>query len=126
MSAEAAYYVIFPWLAKWKRPERIAPHLVKMAGVWALGLVPGALYMAFNPDGIPHGPTAGATAPGLWALKYTPYSHLSSFVFGVMLASLDQMIERTSRLRLWLGVGGFAGIYALLQPGAAGALRDHP
>jgi peptidoglycan/LPS O-acetylase OafA/YrhL len=54
MSAEAAYYVIFPWLAKWKRPERVAPYIVKMAGMWALGLIPGALYIAFNPDGIPH------------------------------------------------------------------------
>jgi peptidoglycan/LPS O-acetylase OafA/YrhL len=26
MSAEAAYYVIFPWVAKWKRPQRMTPH----------------------------------------------------------------------------------------------------
>ena len=32
MSAEAFYYMIFPWLARWKRPERAAPHLWKMAG----------------------------------------------------------------------------------------------
>ncbi|MGB7266440.1 MAG: acyltransferase, partial [Terracidiphilus sp.] len=117
MSAEAAYYVLFPWVAKWKRPERIAPHLVKMAGIWALGLVPGALYIAFNPDGIPH-PDRWSYGPWLVALKYTPYSHVFSFIFGVMLASLDQMIERASRLRFWLGVGGFAGIYALLSMGS--------
>ena len=75
MSAEAVYYVIFPWLAKWKRPERIAPHLVKMAGVWVLGLVPGALYIAFNPDGIAH-PDRWSYGPWLWALKYTPYAHV--------------------------------------------------
>ncbi len=116
MSAEAAYYVIFPWVAKWKRPQRMAPHLMKMAGVWALGLVPGALYMAFNPDGIAH-PDRWSYGTWLWALKYTPYTHVFSFVFGVMLADLDRMIERTARLRLWLGIVGFGGIYGLLSLG---------
>ncbi|MGH9344362.1 MAG: acyltransferase family protein, partial [Terriglobia bacterium] len=54
MSAEAFFYFIFPWMAEWKKPERMAPHLTKMAGVWALGLIPGTLYIAFNPDGIAH------------------------------------------------------------------------
>ena len=117
MSAEAAYYVIFPWVAKWKRPQRIAPHLMKMAGVWALGLVPGALYIAFNPDGIAH-PDRWSYGPWLSALKYTPYTHVFGFVFGVMLADLDRMIERTARLRLWLGIFGFGGIYALLSLGS--------
>jgi len=116
MSAEAFYYIIFPWLARWKRPERIAPQLVKMAGIWVLGLVPGALYMAFNPDGIAR-PDRFSYGPWLWALKYTPYSHVFSFVFGVMLANLDQMIDRESHLRFWLGIIGFGGIYGLLSLG---------
>jgi peptidoglycan/LPS O-acetylase OafA/YrhL len=116
MSAEAFYYVLFPWIAKWKRPVRIAPHLVKMGGVWLLGLVPGALYIAFNPDGIPH-PDRWSYGPWLWALKYTPYTHLASFVFGVMLANLDQMVPRASQLRLTLGILGFGGIYGLLRLG---------
>jgi peptidoglycan/LPS O-acetylase OafA/YrhL len=122
MSAEAAYYMIFPWVAKWKRPERMAPHLMKMAGVWALGLVPGALYIAFNPDGIVH-PDRWSYGPWLSALKYTPYTHVFGFVFGVMLADLDRMIERTARLRLWLGIFGFGGIYALLS---LGSLMPYP
>ncbi len=122
MSAEAAYYVIFPWVAKWKRPQRMAPHLTKMAGVWALGLVPGALYMAFRPDGIAH-PDRWSYGPWLSALKYTPYTHVFGFVFGVMLADLDRMIERTARVRLWLGIFGFGGIYALLS---LGSLMPYP
>ena len=70
--------------------------------MWVLGLVPGALYMAFNPDGIAH-PDRWSYGPWLWALKYTPYAHVVSFVFGVMLADLDRMMARTGRLRLWLG-----------------------
>jgi peptidoglycan/LPS O-acetylase OafA/YrhL len=122
MSAEAAYYMIFPWVAKWKRPERMAPHLAKMAGVWALGLVPGALYMAFRPDGIAH-PDRWSYGPWLSALKYTPYTHVFGFVFGVMLADVDRMIERTARVRLWLGIFGFGGIFALLS---LGSLMPYP
>jgi len=116
MSAESFYYFIFPWLACWKRPERALPHLVKMGGVWLLGMVPGALYMFFNPDGIAH-PDRYSYGHWLWALKYTPYSHVASFIFGVMLAELDEIVPRQSRMRLWLGVGGFAGIYGLLMLG---------
>jgi peptidoglycan/LPS O-acetylase OafA/YrhL len=125
MSAEAAYYMIFPWVAKWKRPERMAPHLAKMAGVWALGLVPGALYMAFRPDGIAH-PDRWSYGPWLSALKYTPYTHVFGFVFGVMLADVDRMIERTARVRLWLGIFGFGGIFALLSLGSAALCWDWP
>jgi peptidoglycan/LPS O-acetylase OafA/YrhL len=117
MSAEAAYYVIFPWVAKWKRPLAIRPHLWRMAGVWMLGLVPGALYMAFNPDGITW-PDRWSYGPWLWALKYTPYTHVFSFVFGVMLADLDRMMERTGHLRFWLGIIGFGGIYGILSLGS--------
>lgn len=116
MSAEAFYYTIFPWLARWKRPERLGPHLMRMGGIWLLGIVPGALYMAFNPDGIAH-PNRWSFGHWLWALKYTPYAHVASFIFGVMLADVDRMMARPGRLRLWLGLGGFAGIYILLALG---------
>lgn len=118
MSAEAFYYAVFPWMAKWKKPERMGPFLWKMAGVWILGIVPGALYWVFNPDGIAQ-PDRWSYGRWLWALKYTPYAHFFSFVFGVMLADLDKMIARTHPLRLWLGLVGFAGIYWILCTGPA-------
>jgi peptidoglycan/LPS O-acetylase OafA/YrhL len=116
MSAEASYYAIFPWLARMKRPDRIGLHIAKMTGVWFLGMVPGALYMYFNPDGISH---PDRWSYGLWlqALKYTPYAHVASFVFGVMLAEVDEVMDRKSWLRLVMGIGGFAGIYGLLCMG---------
>jgi lipopolysaccharide export system protein LptA len=61
--------------------------------------------MVFNPDGIPH-PDRYSYGIWLWALKYTPYAHIFSFIFGVMLADLNGMIAHDSRLRIWLGVGG--------------------
>jgi peptidoglycan/LPS O-acetylase OafA/YrhL len=42
---------------------------------------------------------------------------VASFIFGVMLAELDELMARNSRLRFWLGLGGFAGIYGLLTLG---------
>jgi peptidoglycan/LPS O-acetylase OafA/YrhL len=116
MSAEWFFYLIFPWMAKWKKPERVKPYLAKMAGIWLLGLIPGALYITFHPDGIAH-TDRWSDGPWLEALKFTPLPHLASFVFGVMLASLDQMIERASRLRFFLGVFGFGAIFGLLSLG---------
>jgi peptidoglycan/LPS O-acetylase OafA/YrhL len=117
MSAESAYYVAFPWLAKGKRPDRVGPYLGKMAVVWVLGLVPGLLYTAFNPDGIPH-PDRWSSGPWLQMLKFTPLPHLASFVFGVMLANLDELVPRAGNLRLMLGVGGFVATFGILRLGS--------
>jgi peptidoglycan/LPS O-acetylase OafA/YrhL len=114
MSAESFYYVLFPWMARWKRPVRIPPHLTKMLGVWMLGLVPGALYFLLNPDGIPH-PDRWSWGPWLQALKYTPLPHLCSFVFGVLLAGADELVERGSRLRIVIGVFGFLATFTILS-----------
>jgi peptidoglycan/LPS O-acetylase OafA/YrhL len=117
MSAEAAYYMAFPWLAKIKKPRKLAPYLGKMAVVWAFGLVPGVLYIIFKPDGIVH-PDRWSYGPWLQALKYTPLPHLASFIFGVMLASVDEMVQRDGRLRLMLGLFGFASGFFILSMGA--------
>ena len=113
MSAEASFYVLFPWMARWKRPERVGWHLAKMGMVWILGLVPGILYVTFNPDGLAH---IDRYSYGKWlqALKYTPIPHLASFVFGVLLAELDELVPRMGQRRLWLGVFGFAATFAIL------------
>lgn len=117
MSAEASYYVVFPWMARWKKPCRIATQLWKLGGVWILGLIPGTLYLIFNPD---HLPPLDRFSYGPWlqALKYTPLPHLASFTFGVLLADVDAMIPRRKPLRLLLGIFGFAGIFGLLSLGS--------
>ena len=113
MSAESFYYVLFPWLSGWKLPAGLRPQLVRLAAVWGLGLIPGALYVAFNPDGIPH-PDRWSYGPWLQALKYTPLPHLASFVFGVVLANVDEMVERAAKVRVILGVAGFGGLFCIL------------
>ena len=113
MSAESFYYVLFPWLASWKRPTRKWHYPAQLALVWGLGLVPGTLYVIFSPDGIAH-PDRWSYGPWLQALKYTPLPHLASFVFGVLLANVDELIDRASLWRLVLGLVGFAGILGLI------------
>jgi peptidoglycan/LPS O-acetylase OafA/YrhL len=119
MSAEAAYYMLFPWMASWKLPSganRLLGHLWRLGAVWLLGLIPGTLYVLFNPDGIAL-VDRFSVGPWLQALKFTPLPHLPSFLFGVMLAGLDEILERTGWLRLVLGLTGFAGIYGVLTLG---------
>ena len=114
MSAESFYYLLFPWLARWKQPGRARPLLARLGVIWMIGLIPGTLYIVFNPDGIPH-PDRFSAAPWLDALKFTPLPHLASFVFGVVLAELDELIPRAGRLRLLLGFAGFAGAFLVLS-----------
>jgi peptidoglycan/LPS O-acetylase OafA/YrhL len=116
MSAESFYYVIFPWMARWKEPEKIRNHIWKLGGIWMLGLIPGTLYILFNPDGIPH-PDRFSYGPWLQALKYTPLPHLASFTFGVLLAGFDAVMPRPGFLRLFLGVFGFAALFGVLASG---------
>ena len=116
MSAESFYYLLFPWLARWKQPGRVRPLLARLGGIWLLGLIPGTLYILFNPDGIPH-PDRFSTGPWLQALKFTPLPHLASFVFGVVLAELDELIPRPGSLRLMLAGIGFGGTFLLLSLG---------
>jgi peptidoglycan/LPS O-acetylase OafA/YrhL len=116
MSSESFYYLIFPWMARWKSPERIGQHLWNLGSVWMLGLIPGTLYVLFNPDGIPH-PDRFSYGPWLQALKYTPLPHLASFTFGVLLAGLDALMPRPGVLRLFLGVFGFVALFVVLASG---------
>ena len=113
MSAESSYYVVFPWMARWKKPERLRPHLAKMGLVWVLGMVPGTLYVIFNPDGLEY-VDRFSYGPWLQALKFTPIPHLASFVFGVLLAELDEIVPRLGQRRLWIGIFGFAATFAIL------------
>jgi peptidoglycan/LPS O-acetylase OafA/YrhL len=116
MSAESFYYLVFPWLAKIRSATRLRTHLLQLAGVWMLGLIPGTLYVVFHPDGIVQ-PDRWSWGPWLQALKFTPLPHLASFVFGVLLAQLDELVPRRGRLRLILGLGGFVGIFGILSLG---------
>jgi peptidoglycan/LPS O-acetylase OafA/YrhL len=118
MSAESFFYVIFPWMARWKKPDRIRDQVRKLGFVWMVGLIPGTLYILFNPDGLPK-IDRWSYGPWLQALKYSPLPHLASFIFGMLLADVDAMMPRSGRFRLILGLFGFAAMFFLLWLGSA-------
>lgn len=117
MSAEGFFYLLFPWLASWKRAERLTGQLTRMGAVWIIGMIPGLVYMLVRPDGIAH-PDRWSWGPWLQALKYTPLPHMASFLFGILLADLDELVGRAARLRLILGIGGMAAIVGILELGS--------
>jgi peptidoglycan/LPS O-acetylase OafA/YrhL len=117
MSAEWFFYLIFPWLARWKRPDSALPIVGRLLLIWLLGLIPGTLYIIFNPDHLVH-VDRYSEGPWLQALKDTPIPHLASFVFGVTIAGLDELIPREARKRFFLGLFGFAFIFFLLWLGS--------
>ena len=118
MSAESFYYLLFPVAGALEAAgAHAAASSASSAAIWMLGLIPGTLYIIFNPDGIPH-PDRFSTGTWLQALKFTPLPHLASFVFGVLLAELDELIPRPGTLRLLLGVFGFGATFFLLWLGA--------
>jgi peptidoglycan/LPS O-acetylase OafA/YrhL len=113
MSAEAFFYGMFPWLARWTPPRRTRAVLAILLGLWFLGMIAPILYCILLPDGDPH---PGRYTGGYWMrmLKFTPLPHLASFVFGVVLAEIDRRIPRESDLRLFMGSLGFAGLYCVM------------
>jgi len=113
MSAEAFFYFVFPWLVSTKRPASMVRRIAALCAVWIAGMIPGALYVWFHPDGL-YNTDRWSYGPWLQALKYTPLPHLPSFYFGVLLAGLNEMVDRRNRLRPFLGVFGFAAIFAVL------------
>jgi peptidoglycan/LPS O-acetylase OafA/YrhL len=116
MSTEGFFYILFPLLIRWKRPQSLKWVVALLVGLWAAGMVCPALYVHFNPDGDPH---PGRYTSGYWmrALKFTPPPHLPSFLFGMVLADLHNRIHPANWVRLLLGAVGVGGIYAVLYFG---------
>jgi peptidoglycan/LPS O-acetylase OafA/YrhL len=116
MSTEAFFYLIFPFMVLWIRPQRWATLLGGLLVLWAIGLSFPALYMHFNPDGDLH---PGRYTEGFWirALKFSPPPHLPSFLFGALLADVDARIPRAGWQRIGLGLFGVAATYTVLYFG---------
>lgn len=113
MSTEAFFYLLFPWLVTLRRPRKHLSILLLMAALWIAGLILPLLYVHFNPDGNVH---IGRYSDGPWlrALKFMPMQHLPSFLFGMALAFLNDLVPRKSRKRVVCGILGFITLYAIL------------
>jgi peptidoglycan/LPS O-acetylase OafA/YrhL len=115
MCTEAFFYLIFPVVICWKRPQRWKGLVGLLALLWVAGMVLPTLYTVLQPDG-PH-PDRYTDSFWMRALKFSPPPHVPSFLFGIVLADVDARISRGSRWRLLLGVLGVSALYAVLYYG---------
>jgi peptidoglycan/LPS O-acetylase OafA/YrhL len=116
MSTEVFFYMIFPLIVLWKRPRRLVWLLALLGGLWLAGMACPALYTFLHPDGDLH-PDRYSNGWWIRALKFTPPPHLPSFLFGVVLADLNNHFPIKSRWRLACGVTGLAALYFVLDHG---------
>jgi peptidoglycan/LPS O-acetylase OafA/YrhL len=111
MSTEAFFYILFPLVVRWRRPKKLAWLLGLLLSLWCLGMLCPALYTWLHPDGDLH-PDRYSNGWWMRALKFTPPPHLPSFLFGIVLADLNERFPVASRWRLLLG-----SIYFVLAHG---------
>ncbi len=116
MSTEAFFYLLFPLVVRWKRPKKLVWLLALLVSLWGLGLVCPALYTWLHPDGDLN-PDRYSNGWWMRALKFTPPPHLPSFLFGVVLADLNNRFSTASPWRMLLGLAGLGSIYFVLAHG---------
>jgi peptidoglycan/LPS O-acetylase OafA/YrhL len=113
LTTDVFFYALFPFLVTARRP-RTRNHIVwSMLGFWCLSFILPALYTLLSLDGDPH---PGRYSNGLWLrfIKFGPLQHLPSFLFGMALASLNDLIPERSRLRTALGIAAFSVLYIIM------------
>jgi peptidoglycan/LPS O-acetylase OafA/YrhL len=117
LSAEVVLYAAFPWLVRLPWPKTPGRLIALLLGIWVLGLVPHALYLAFNPDHLPGPPDRYSSGYWLRALKYTPLAYVCTFVAGMALARIQAAATLTARQRTMIAAASFvlfAGFFATL------------
>lgn len=115
MCTEAFFYMIFPVVVCWRRPQRWRSLIGLLALLWALGMLLPTLYTVLQPDG-PH-PDRYTDSFWMRALKFSPPPHVPAFLFGIVLADVDARISRETRWRLLLGALGVGALYTILYYG---------
>jgi peptidoglycan/LPS O-acetylase OafA/YrhL len=88
LSAEALYYVAFPFLARAFARRSPRSVIAIAASLYVAELGVAALYLLVDPDGLHRAPRLGDEVMGLWYLKFSPIVHLPEFVAGVAAGTL--------------------------------------
>jgi len=117
LTTDVFFYALFPWLVMLRRPRTRNRIVWSLLAFWCLSFILPALYTLLKLDGDPH---PGRYSNGLWLrfIKFGPLQHLPSFLFGMALASLNDLIPERSRLRIALGIGAFSALYVVLYFGS--------
>jgi peptidoglycan/LPS O-acetylase OafA/YrhL len=110
LSAEAAFYAVFPWLIRLPWPKSPARLIALLLGIWALGLVPHTLYLLTNPDHLPGPANRYSSGPWIRTLKYTPLAYVSTFLAGIVLGRLQAALTLTPRHRALVAAASLAAL----------------
>ena len=102
LSAEAALYLIFPWLVRLPWPKSPARLIALLFAIWAIGLVPHALYLWLNPDHLAGPPDRYSSGFWLRTLKYTPVAYICTFLAGMTLGRLQTNLKLHPIHRSWI------------------------
>ncbi|HEY5331874.1 MAG TPA: acyltransferase [Acidobacteriaceae bacterium] len=132
LSCEMTLYAIFPLLMRVRWPSKPLRLIVLILIFWSCGLVPQMIYLTLNPDHLSTVITHTIAAPwahaigladvhlnlvntdrytgGWWVewLKYTPLPYLCTFMAGIVLGKLQNVLKLSSHQRLAVAVVGFA------------------
>ncbi len=117
LSCEVIFYLLFPWLLTLRWPRRSRRKLALLLGLlWMAALVLPLTYMALHPDGIA---PINRYSNGYWlrAIKLTPLPHVPAFLFGIVLAQLNDSLRLSDKMRFALAIGSLMMIFAALQQG---------
>jgi peptidoglycan/LPS O-acetylase OafA/YrhL len=119
LSAEALLYFIFPWLLQLPWPKSPGKLIALLLAIWAVGLVPHALYIWLNPDHLP-GP-ADRYSSGTWirALKYTPMAYVCIFAAGITLGKIQATLTLAARHRAWIAAASLLALAVFFARGVS-------
>jgi peptidoglycan/LPS O-acetylase OafA/YrhL len=120
LSCEVVLYAAFPWLIQLPWPRRPARLVAILLGVWALGLVPHALYLALNPDHLAAPADRYTYAFWIRALKYTPFAYACTFLAGISLARFHAHLTLTTRQRATIAAASLVALAAFFATAISG------
>jgi peptidoglycan/LPS O-acetylase OafA/YrhL len=119
LSCEVMLYIAFPWLIRLRWPKTWGKLLALGLGIWVVGLIPHSIYVLHDPDHL--GQMATRYSDGIWinTLKYTPLPYVCTFLVGLTLGRLHEVVKLGVRGRMIIGISGFVAAWFVVYHLAA-------
>ncbi|MEO6922836.1 MAG: acyltransferase [Bryocella sp.] len=111
LSCEVMLYIAFPWLIRLRWPRKPTVLIAMILGFWLVGLIPHSIYILHNPDHLTHAVNRYDSSFYINFLKFTPLPYVCTFLAGLSLGRLHEMMPLTVRGRNILGIFGFGGAF---------------
>jgi len=124
LSCEIMFYAAFPfllftWATRMNWLNTRGRFITLFFALWAIGLTPHLLYTVLNPDHLAAPADRYTSTYLLRFLKYTPLPYICTFLAGVTLARIHQLLPLTPRQRLAVAATALALLGAFFYSSAA-------